>query len=138
MPSRQQVTKPPVVPSQTAGFGAGVTVRIAGTRSYQAIGRGPGEISGAAVAFTLEFHNGSDMAIVVGSVTVTADYGMARTPASALSGPPSAPFSGTALPGLNVAAVYCYSIPSAARGLVTLSVSYSADRPVVTIRGAVR
>ncbi|GAA4359803.1 hypothetical protein [Angustibacter luteus] len=119
----------------TATFGSGVTVHVSSVKAVTVKGRGPGELSGSAVAITLQLHNGTPTTLDLGNAVVTASYGKAATPAVDSSSPPSKPWTGSVKAGQDASATYVWLVPKSSRGSVELNVSYDPTKPVVLLRG---
>lgn len=128
VPSVAQTTLAPVPVQSKAAFGGGVTAAVTRTRSFTVTGRGPGEVSGPALAVTVEITNGSRRPVSLDAVTVSAAYGAEE--ASASTSPPAKPISGTLAPGRKTTGVYVFA-RAQGRGPVKITVSYSAQRPYV-------
>lgn len=127
-------TAEPVDIAAEADFGTGVTAEITAVEAIEAEGRGLGERSGPALAFSLEVTNGSGEPVDMDTVTVNlADAKGA--PAPPLSGPPAAPFARTVEPGATAVGTYVFLVPPDSRDQVTLEVSYSTDASVVVFAG---
>lgn len=102
--------------------------------AVSAVGRGPGEVSGPAVAYRLRLTNGTSAAVGLGSTVVTAAYGKDATPAGDASGAPASAWRGSVAPGASATATYVFLVPKSDRDDVTLTVSYDPRRPVVILR----
>ncbi len=130
------VTNPPVPMDGEGDFGGQVTVRLPDISAIDASARLPGEISGPAVAVTVEIQNDSSDAIGLDSVSVDA-FGPGATPTSAITTDPAAPLSGVLNPGETKSGVYVFTMPQDARGDVQVIVSYSVGSPTVVFTGSV-
>lgn len=129
----EQETLPPVALEAPADFGSGVQARIADRQAVEMAGRGPGEVSGPALAFTIEFMNATGAAVDLSAATVSVDYG--GNEASGFEGAPSQPVIGELAPGAAATGVYVYAVPTDQRTDITVSVSYSASLPIVLFTG---
>jgi hypothetical protein len=107
---------------------------VAGTTAVTVVGRGPGEVSGPAVAYRLRLENRTGSPVALGDAVVTAVYGRAATPAGSASAAPAAPWRGSVAPGASATATYVFLVPAAERDAVELSISYDPRRPVVLLR----
>jgi hypothetical protein len=92
-------------------------------------GQGPGELSGPAVALTLQVTNGSARPLDLGTVTVSASMGGQE--ASSSEAAPARPFSGRLAPGAKAQGVYVFVLPAGGRRPVGVVVSLAPDLPVV-------
>ncbi|GIG38662.1 hypothetical protein [Cellulomonas phragmiteti] len=128
-------TMPPVGFADAADFGTGVTAEVVRVDPIEAEGRGPGELSGPALAFRVEVSNDSAAPVDLASVTVNVTDA-AGAPGAPLSGPPAAPFTGAVDPGGSATGTYVFLVPDAARDQVVLEVSYSTDASVVVFSGS--
>jgi hypothetical protein len=136
VPPRVQPTKKPVPLKSSAAFKPTVTARIAGIRTIQAQAHGPGEVSGPSYQVTFLIRNESDHAIDLGSVTANLLDATGR-PSVTLAGPPSAPFAGTAAPGDSQRGVYVFRKVDDEKQPITVTLSYSAEAPIVVFKGSV-
>ena len=134
VPSRTMTTAAPVGLHSTATFGGRVTARITAIKAIRATGHGPGEISGPALEVTFALTNASAASVPLDSVTATLTDS-SGTPAVSMIGSPAKPFKGTAPAGKSVRAVYVFSVAADRRSSVTVSLNYSAGKPVVLFVG---
>jgi len=134
VPSVQLTTAAPVSLSQTADFGGGVTVDLASIESVTTTAQGPGEVAGPGLVIKIRIKNGSAAAVPLDAVNVTVSDG-AQTPASPMSGPPAAPFSGNLAPGAEATGVYVFTLPGGYTNPATVTVSYSTAAPIVVFTG---
>jgi len=126
---------PPVALTDTADFGGKVTAKIAEITPIQATATLPGEISGPAVAVTVEVDNGSADTIGLDSVTVTLTDS-AGNPASTVSGS-TGELSGALAAAGSAKGMYVFTVPADARNPVTVTVNYSSGAPTLVFTGAV-
>ena len=70
-----------------AELGNGVEVQVTRIESVMGVARGPGEVAGPSLRFTVEVVNGSAREINLDLVVITVYYGVDAAPASDLSGP---------------------------------------------------
>lgn len=129
-------TAAPVALTEAADFGGQVSARIAQVSAVHAEATLPGEVSGPAVAVTVEVTNGSTQAIGLDSVTVTmADS--AGDPAAAVSADLAAPLQGVLDPGKSARGTYVFTVSADRRSPVTVTANYSAAAPTVAFSGPV-
>ena len=128
-------TAPPVALTDTADFGGKVTAKIAEISPTQATATLPGEVSGPAVAVTVEVDNGSADTIGLDSVTVTLTDS-AGNAASTVTGSTGA-LSGALGAAESAKGMYVFSVPADARNPVTVTVTYSSGAPTLVFTGAV-
>jgi hypothetical protein len=137
VPPSTRTTLPPAPIDRVVPFGGGVSVDVTRTKAITVTGKGPGQLSGAAVAVTLTVKNESPHAIDVTSSVVAAFYGDA-VPANESSSSPSHPLRGTVKPHGSVTGTYVFLIPVEQRKRVHLSISYTPTEPVVSLVGDLR
>ncbi|GAB3680811.1 hypothetical protein GCM10028814_16670 [Angustibacter aerolatus] len=118
----------------TATFAPGASVSVVRTKAVTVTGKGPGELSGKAVAFTLRFRNGTAKALDLGDAVVTAEV-TDGDPASDSSSKPSSPWKGDVAPGATADGTYVFLMSGGDRDRVTLTVTYDPTQPVVRLRG---
>lgn len=136
--SSRPVPSAPKVPlSGVADFGGKVTSRMASVRSINATAHIPGEVAGPAVALTVQMDNGSDRSIDLGTVTVNV-YTAAGTPGIPLTENGSSLFSGSLPAGRSAQGTYVFSLPTARRNPITVTIRYSTDAPLVTFVGTAK
>jgi hypothetical protein len=118
----------------TQSFGNGVTVTIRSVTPIQTKATMPGEISGPGYAIVISIKNGSDKSITVNNVVVTLqDH--AKTPGSPMEGSPAKPFRGSLANGASADGTYVFAMNHSHENPVTVTVSYSADRPDLAFVG---
>ena len=132
VPAVTRSTRPPVPAAATATFVAGVTVHLLSRRTVRLVGQGPGELSGPAVALTLDLRNGSSQVVDLDASQVTAAYADG-TPAVASSATPSRPWTGRLAPGGRARGSYVFLTPSGRQPAMSLNISYDPRRPVVLL-----
>lgn len=126
-------TLPPVALEAPADFGTGMTARITASENVEVTAQGPGEISGPALALTVEFTNDSPQPVDLSSVTVSLDY--SGQEASGFTSPPAQPVRPEVAAGASASGVYVFAVPTEDRADVTVSVGYAASQPVVIFHG---
>jgi len=139
VPEIPVTTAPAVALTDTADFGGQVSARISQVSAVQATATLPGEVSGPAVAVTLEITNGSGQGIGLDAVTVTmADAGGNPTTAITLNTTdPAAPLQGVLDAGATTSGSYVFTVPADQRNPVTVTVNYSAGAPTLVFTGEV-
>lgn len=120
--------------TRAAEFGGKVSARITSVKAITAKAQGPGEITGPAVAVTLQVTNGSKRALEVDRVTVNLADSHGN-PGSPMSSDPASPFSGSIEPGGRATGTYVFSVGADLRSPITLSMSYTTEAPVVLFVG---
>lgn len=136
VPEVPVTTAPAVGLTDPADFGGQVTARIAQVSAVQATATLPGEVSGPAVAVTVEITNSSAESIGLDSVTVTLTDA-AGNPASSIAADPSAPLAGVLGAGAARSGTYVFTVPADQRDPVTVTVTYSSGAPTLAFTGQV-
>lgn len=134
VPATTRTTLPAAPVDRPAEFGTGVTVDVAGTRAVTVTGRGPGQLSGPAVAVSLKLTNGTDRSIDVTNSVIAAFYGD-DVPANESTSSPAKPWRGMVKPESSITGTYVFLIPVKQRTKVHLAISYDPTKPVVTLVG---
>lgn len=135
------IDRPPPV-AVAKGFGKrsdvadGVSVVVAGLKAVEGEARGPGEVAGPAVQFTLEVTNTTTRPISLADAIVNVEAGTDRFPAELLSGPGTVPFPGAVPPGKTVSGVVVFQIPPEQRNAVRVLFHYQAVTPVAAFDGS--
>jgi len=114
----------------------GITVRITKADAIRAVAQGPGEVSGPAVAVTVEIDNQTASAFDSSLVSVTLDDARGL-PGSGMIGRPADWITGSVAPGKRVTGVYVFAVPPGNRRPIRVTVSAHPDLPVVVFTGNV-
>jgi hypothetical protein len=128
VPSKSRATLAPAAPSRTVTVGGGARAVLISSRNVTVKGQGPGELSGPAVALTLQVTNGASGPLDLDAVTVTAS--IHGQEASSSDAAPAKPFAGRLAPGARTQAVYVFVLPAGVRRPVGVVVSLAPDLPV--------
>lgn len=136
MPNGPRTTQGPVPVAGTAAYGNGITVKLGEIKKLKTTPRLPGEIGGPGVAVAVAIRNGSTAPIDLSTVTVDLQDA-AGVPASPMSADPAKPLSGQLAAGATKTGTYVYSFPPNYRNPDRLTVSYSAQAPVVLFTGTI-
>jgi hypothetical protein len=134
VPAVELTTNAPVPLDGTADFGGSVSATLTEVSAVDATARIPGEISGPALAVTVQIQNSSADPIGLDNVTVNLDT-KDGTPASPITTEPAAPLSGVLLPGETRSGVYVFTLPAESRAGVGITVLYSTGAPIVLFQG---
>lgn len=141
-PTAHATELPPALPvvalSAAASEGNGVVASLPRIESIQGRASGPGNVAGPAVRVTVRITNGTHSVVSLDGVAVNMYYGADRVPASPLDDPSQLPFHGSLQPGRSADGVYVFSVPTDARGSVTVEVGYQAGAPLLEFAGPVR
>ena len=130
-----QATKSAALDS-TATIATSLTASVTKVEAVQGKAIGPGEISGPAVRFTISLTNHTGKAYDLSNAVVNAYYGSADTPANQLERPGGVSFPSSIGVGKTVTGVYVFTIPTAQRSRVQVTVDTSISNPVVAFTGS--
>lgn len=136
VPTGTVSTKAPVAMTSTAAYGNGVTVIVSGVRKINTTAELPGEIAGPGVQLTIVFRNGSPAPIDLGNVVVDLQDA-AGVSATSMTATPAEPVSGSLKSGATATGIYVFTLGRDFPGPAHLSVSYSAQAPVVLFSGPI-
>lgn len=136
VPNGPRTTQAPVPVAGTAAYGNGITVKLGEIKKLETTPQLPGEIGGPGVAVAVAIRNGSTAPIDLSTVTVDLQDA-AGVPASPMSADPAKPLSGQLAAGATTTGTYVYSFPPNYRSPDRLTVSYSAQAPVVLFTGTI-
>lgn len=112
----------------------GLTVRLAKIEAIEAKAQGPGEVSGPAVAITIELDNGGSEGFDTSLLSVNLEDSKGL-PGAGMIASPAAWINGTVEPGGKVQGVYVFSVPKANRDPLKVSVSVNPGLPTVLFTG---
>jgi hypothetical protein len=113
----------------------GVGIEVASIESVQGKARGPGEVAGPALRFTVRVTNDSKKTINLDLAVVTVYFGRHDDPASQLSGPGAAPLPQKLRSGGTASGKYVFGVPVKERGRVRVDFSYIINQPTIIFRG---
>lgn len=133
VPKSTMTTAAPIGLKQTSAANK-VEVSLTSLAKVNVQGRGPGEISGPAVAVTVRVRNGASAPLDLDHVIVNLldAKGQLATP---MTGDPAAPFQGKLAAGAGQSAVYVFSVAASALKPVQISVTYDVEAPTVLFKG---
>jgi hypothetical protein len=134
------VTQPPAgdpVPIDApAEVVKGLTASISGIEAVDGVAKGPGEVSGPSIRFTVTIANATGAPVDLTGTVVTVDYGADRTPAGQLYEPGAVPLATSVAAGGTASGVFVFAIPPESRGLVHITVDYAVDVAPLVFAGA--
>ena len=136
VPNRELVTNSAVPLDAASDLGGQISAKLTEVKAIDAQAKVPGEISGPAVAITVEISNDSPNAIGLDSVSVDVQ-GAGGVPTSPITTDPASPLSGVLAPGEKKTGVYVFTMPADVRNGASVTVLYSADAPVALFTGNV-
>jgi len=126
---------PPVGFDQPAQVLADFTARVVQVRAIDGVGQGIGEISGPALAFTVELTNNTGAALSSADAVVNA-YGSDTAPVIPLLGDSNAAaLPATVEPGQTVSGTYVFNVPLDQRDNMTLTIAFDPAKPTVVFVG---
>lgn len=114
----------PVALSQASTYSNGVSARVVSIGAFVAKARRPGEISGPALAITVEVTNAGSDSVSLDSLAVNAYYSAAGSPATRVGDGAGTPLRGQLAVGKSARATYAFTVPADQRHLVVVAVSY--------------
>lgn len=127
----------PVALDEPAVAPDGVTVTLPAIAAIDAVGTGPGNVSGPALAITVRVTNGTAEPISLDGLQVNVAYSEQETAASPVNDPAVAPAQGVLAAGASAEGRYVFSVPAGERELVTVTVGYAAAAPLLVFQGPV-
>ena len=136
VPNRELVTNSAVPLDAASDLGGQISAKLTEVKAIDAQAKVPGEISGPAVAITVEISNDSPNAIGLDSVSVDVQGG-GGVPTSPITTDPASPLSGVLAPGEKKTGVYVFTMPADVRNGASVTVLYSTDAPVALFTGNV-
>ncbi len=136
-PVEQPPAGEPVPIESPAPVVEGLTASITGIEAVDGVARGPGEVSGPSIRFTVTIANTTGAAVDLTGTVVTVDYGSDRTPAGQLYEPGAVPLPSSVPAGGSASGVFVFAIPPESRGLVHITVDYAVNVAPLVFAGAV-
>jgi len=137
-PEPTDTASPEPVPIESPGvIVSGVTAEVTGIEAVDGVAKGPGEVSGPAIRFTVTITNTTSSTVDLTATVVTVDYGADRTPAGQLYQPGASPMPTKVAAGDTASGVYVFTIPTDQRDLVHITVDYSVGVPPLVFTGKV-
>jgi hypothetical protein len=127
----------PVALSQPSTYSNGVSARLVSVGAFNSQAHTPREISGPALAVTVELRNDGHAAVALDTVGVNLYYGVDGTPAVRIRDGSNAPMHGVLAPGASAKATYSFSVPANGRDVVAVAVSFAAGRGTAIFSGSV-
>lgn len=128
---------PPVALAEPSTFGNGVSARLVSIGAFDARAQGPGEISGPALAVTVELTNSGTTAVSVDTAAVNVYFGANGTPAVRMTDGTGTSLRGSLAAGDSARATYAFAVPADQRDTVTVAVSYLDGSGTAVFSGAV-
>ena len=126
---------PPVPFDKPAQIVPDFSASVTSVKAIDGVGQGIGEISGPALAFTVQLTNNTKAPLETVGVVVNC-YEATTNPAIPLLGDPNAkPLPDTVAPGQTVTGVYVFLVPKDARDSATLTLAFDPESPMVVFSG---
>ncbi len=112
---------------------SGIVVTVSEPRGVNIEAIGPGEISGAGIAVTVEIRNESESPLDLSGLAVNALYG--DVPADTSMAEPSDPMRGSLAPGKEASGVYVFRMPGGASSdSLRIEVEHNGATDVVVVK----
>ncbi|WP_051973021.1 hypothetical protein [Cryobacterium sp. MLB-32] len=129
------VEQAPVALTEAAMAVPQVVVTLGSLEAVDGLAQGPGEVAGPALRFTVTVRNGTDASVSLASTVVNVYAGLDQTPSIDLAEPGGVPLPDEVKPGQSATGTFVFAVPQESRGVVKISVDYSAGVPVVVFQG---
>jgi hypothetical protein len=126
-------SKTPVKLDEPSSTGTGLTARLISVRAIVAEAQIPGEITGPALAITIEVSNTGRRPADLGAVSVTV-LDSDEAPGAEMVGGPAEPLTGRVAAKSKARGVYVFRVPQDKRRPITVTVSIG-DAPVLVFTG---
>lgn len=120
---------------RSSSVAEGITADISAMKAVSGEARGPGEVSGPSLRFTVTIHNQTTTAISTANVVVNVGAGTDNIPAISLSGPGVLGFTDNILPGESGSGTYVYLVPLNERGTVRILVNFEVNSTIAAFEG---
>jgi hypothetical protein len=128
---------PPVALAEPSTYGNGVDARLVSIEAFDARAQGPGEVSGPALAVTVELTNAGTDPVSLATVAVNLYFGRDGTPAVRVTDRTGTPLRGELAAGKSARATYAFTVPAEQRDIVAVAVSYLDGSGTAVFSGAV-
>ncbi|MDJ0337980.1 hypothetical protein [Cryobacterium sp. PH31-O1] len=126
----------PVPLTQTAAAVPGVVFGIEAVEAVDGVARGPGEVGGPSLRFTVTVRNDTPDAVNLTATVVNLFFGAEQSPATELTASGGAPFPEAVAPGATQQGVFVFAVPTDQRDRVRIAVDYLVGVPIVLFEGA--
>lgn len=126
----------PVPLTEPAVAVPGVIFGVGTVEAVDGVARGPGEVGGPSLRFTVTVRNETSDTVSLTSTVVNLFYGPEQSPATELTSSGGAPFPASVAPGATQQGVFVFAVPSDLRDQVRIAVDYAAGVPIVLFEGA--
>ncbi|MBG6214542.1 MAG: hypothetical protein LH475_09535 [Cryobacterium sp.] len=126
----------PVPLTDSAAALPGVVFSIGTLEAVDGVARGPGEVGGPSLRFSVTVRNDTRDTVSLTSTVVNLFFGAGQSPATELTASGGAPFPDSVAPGATQQGVFVFTVPSDQRDQVRIAVDYSVGVPIVLFEGA--
>lgn len=126
----------PVPLTESAAAVPGVVFGVGALEAVDGVARGPGEVGGPSLRFTVTVRNDTPDTVPLTSTVVNLFFGAEQSPATELTASGGAPFPASVAPGATQQGVFVFAVPSDLRDQVRIAVDYSVGVPIVLFEGA--
>ncbi|TFD69791.1 hypothetical protein [Cryobacterium ruanii] len=126
----------PVPLTESAAAVPGVVFGVGALEAVDGVARGPGEVGGPSLRFTVTVRNDTPDTVPLTSTVVNLFFGAEQSPATELTASGGAPFPSSVAPGATQQGVFVFAVPSDLRDQVRIAVDYSVGVPIVLFEGA--
>ncbi|TFB75821.1 hypothetical protein E3O06_04015 [Cryobacterium glaciale] len=126
----------PVPLTEPAAAVPGVVFGVGAVEAVHGVARGPGEVGGPSLRFTVTVRNETSDTVSLASTVVNLFFGPDQSPATELTSSGGAPFPASVAPGATQQGVFVFAVPSDQRDQVRIAVDYSVGVPIVLFEGA--
>lgn len=125
----------PVPLTDTVAAVPGVVFSIDTLESVDGVARGPGEVGGPSLRFTVAVRNDTPDTVSLTSTIVNLFFGPEQSPATELSASGGSALPDSVAPGATQQGVFVFTVPTDQRDQVRIAVDYSLDVPIVLFEG---
>lgn len=125
----------PVALTDSAAAVPGIIFSVGTLEAVDGAARGPGEVGGPSLRFTVTVRNDTSAAVSLTSTVVNLFFGADQSPATELSASGGAPFAEAVAPGATEQGTFVFTVPTDQRDQVRIAVDYSAGVPIVLFEG---
>jgi len=126
----------PVPLTDSAAAVPGVVFSVGTLDAVDGVARGPGEVGGPSLRFTVTVRNDTADTVSLTSTVVNLFFGAELNPATELTASGGAPFSESVAPGATQQGVFVFAVPTDQRDQVRIAVDYTVGVPIVLFEGA--
>ncbi|SEM83952.1 hypothetical protein E3O25_05045 [Cryobacterium sp. TMT1-3] len=126
----------PVPLTEPAAAVPGVVFGVGAVEAVNGVARGPGEVGGPSLRFTVTVRNDTADTVNLTATVVNLFFGADQSPATELTASGGAPFPEAVAPGATQQGMFVFAVPTDQRDRVRIAVDYSVGVPIVLFEGA--